>query len=68
MRLLVRIVTMEIQLQKVPHRIKLHRKVDVFNNSVIYENVEMKFSMNTYSRPLISESNIKLEFDVNMAS
>ena len=59
---------MEIQLQKVPRRMKLHRKVDVLNNSVIYKNIELKFSMYTYSGPLISESNIKLQFDVIMAS
>ena len=46
---------MEIQLQKVPRRMKLPRKVKVLNNSVIYKNVELKFSMNTYSGPLITE-------------
>ena len=49
---------MEIQLQKVPCRMKLHRELKFFNNSVIYKNVELKFSMDTYSGPLISESNI----------
>ena len=49
---------MEIQLQKVHCRMKLHRELKVFNNSVIYKNVELKFSMDTYSGPLISESNI----------
>ena len=58
---------MEIQLQKMPRRIRLHGKVDFLNNSFIYKNVEMKSSMDTYSRPLISESNIKLEFEVIMA-
>ena len=33
-------------------------KGNFFNNSVIYKNVELKFSMDTYSGPLISESNI----------
>ena len=37
---------------------KLHRELEFFNNSVIYKNVELKFSMDTYSGPLISESNI----------
>ena len=59
---------MEIQLQKVPHRMKLHSKVKVLNNSVIDKNVELKFSIDTYFAPLISESNIKLQFDVIMAS
>ena len=59
---------MEIQLQKVPRRVKLHKKVKVLNNSVIYKNVELKFGMDTYSGPPISESNIKLQFDVIMAS
>ena len=49
---------MEIQLQKVPCRMKLHRELTFFNNSVIYKNVELKFSMDTYSGPLISENNI----------
>ena len=49
---------MEIQLQKVPCRMKLHRELKFFNNSIIYKNVELKFSMDTYSGPLISESNI----------
>ena len=49
---------MEIQLQKVPCRMKLHRELTFFNNSVIYKNVELKFSMDTYFGPLISESNI----------
>ena len=44
--------------QLVPRRIKLHREVKFLNNSVIYKNVELKFSMDTYSGPLISESNI----------
>ena len=39
-------------------RMKLHRDLNIFNNSVIYKNVELKFSMDTYSGPLISESNI----------
>ena len=64
----LRIVTIEIQLQKVPRRIELNRKLIFFNNSVFYKNVEIKLSIDTYSRPLISESNIKLEFDVIMAS
>ena len=59
---------MEIQLQKVPRRMKLHKKVKVLNNSVIYRNAELKFSMDTYFGPLISESNSKLQFDVIMAS
>ena len=37
---------------------KLHRELNFLNNSVIYKNVELKFSMDTYSGPLISESNI----------
>ena len=37
---------------------KLHRELTFFNNSVIYKNVELKFIMDTYSGPLISESNI----------
>ena len=37
---------------------KLHRELTFLNNSVIYENVELKFSMDTYSGQLISESNI----------
>ena len=49
---------MEIQLQKVLCRMKLHRELTFFNNSVIYKNVDLKFSMDTYSGPLISESNI----------
>ena len=49
---------MEIQLQKVPCRMKLHRELTFFNNSIIYKNVELKFSMDTYSGPLISENNI----------
>ena len=49
---------MEIQLQKVPCRRKLHRELTFFNNSIIYKNVELKFSMDTYSGPLISEDNI----------
>ena len=49
---------MEIQLQKVPCRMKLHRELTFLNNSVIYKNVELKFSTDTYSGPLISESNI----------
>ena len=52
------VVIMEIQLQKVHCRMKLHRELNFFNNSVIYKNVELKFSMDTYSGPLISESNI----------
>ena len=39
-------------------RMKLHRELTFFNNSIIYKNVELKFSMDTYSGPLISESNI----------
>ena len=49
---------MEIQLQKVPCRMKLHRELTFENNSVIYKYVELKFSMDTYSGPLISENNI----------
>ena len=49
---------MEIQLQKVPCRMKLRRELTFFNNSIIYKNVELKFSMDTYSGPLISENNI----------
>ena len=52
------LVTMEIQLQKVLRRIKLHREVKFLNNSVIYKNVELKLSTDTYSGLLISESNI----------
>ena len=37
---------------------KLHRELRFFNNSVIYKNVELKFSMDTYSGPLILESDI----------
>ena len=49
---------MRIQLRKVSCRMKLHRELKFFNNSVIYKNSELKFSMDTYSGPLISESNI----------
>ena len=49
---------MERQLQKVPCRMKLHRELTFFNNSIIYKNVELKFSMDTYSGLLISENNI----------
>ena len=35
---------------------KLHRELTFFNNSVIY--VELKFSMDTSSGPLIQENNI----------
>ena len=59
---------MGIQLQKVPHRMKLHKKEKVLNNSVIYNNAELKFSMDTYSGSLILESNIKLQCDIIMAS
>ena len=38
------------------------------NNSVVYKNVELKFSMGTDFGPLISKSIIKLQFDVIMAS
>ena len=37
---------------------KLHRELTFLNNSIIYKNVELKFSMDTYSGPLISENNI----------
>ena len=49
---------MEIQLQKVPCRMKLHRVLKFLNNSVIYKNVELKCSIGTYSGLLISKSNI----------
>ena len=52
------VVTMEIQSQKVPCRMKLHRELTICNNSIIYKIVELKFSMDTYSGPLISENNI----------
>ena len=51
---------MGIQLQKVPSRLKYHREANFFNNSVIYKNVELKFSMDGYSGPMISENNINL--------
>ena len=34
---------------------KLHRELKFFNSSIIYKNVELKFSMDTSSVPLISE-------------
>ena len=37
---------------------KLHRELTFLNNSVIYKNVELKFSMDNYSGLLISESNV----------
>ena len=49
---------MEIQLQKVPCKMKLHGEPKFLNNSVIYKNVELKFSTDTYFWPLILESNI----------
>ena len=38
------------------------------NNSVIFEDIELKFGIRTYFGSLNSKSNIKVEFDVIMMS
>ena len=55
---------MATKLQKVHCKIWLNRKMKVLNNSVIFKDTELKFSMETKLGPLNSKSNIKLEFDV----
>ena len=59
---------MATKLQKVPFKIWLNRKVKFLNNSAIFIDTELKFGMETNFRPLNSKRNIKLEFDVIMAS
>ena len=59
---------MATKLQKVPCKIWLNRKVKFLNNSVIVEDIEPKFGMETTFRPLHSERKLKLEFDFIMTS
>ena len=49
---------MATKLQKVPHRIWLHRKVKFFSDSVICKDIELKSGMETYFRPLELKGNI----------
>ena len=59
---------MATKLQKVLCKIWLNRKVKFLNNSVIFKDIELKFGMETNFGPLMSKSNIKLEFDVIVTS
>ena len=59
---------MVTKLQKVPCKIWLNRKVNFFNNSVIFKDTELKFGMETRFGPLNSKRNVKLEFDVIIIS
>ena len=59
---------MATKLQKVPCKTWLNRKVKFLNNSVIFKDIELEFSMETTSGPLNSKSNIKLGFDVIVTS
>ena len=60
---------MAIKLQKkVARRIWLQRKVTFLNNSVIYKDIELKFSIEINFEPLSLKSNIKLQFDVMTTS
>ena len=51
---------MATKLQKIPCKIWLNRKVKFLNNSVIFDNIELEFGMETNFGPLNSKSNIKL--------
>ena len=59
---------MVTNLQKVPCKIWLNRKVNFFNNSVIFKDIELEFGTETNFGPLNSKGKIKLEFDVIVTS
>ena len=59
---------MATKLQKLPCKIWLNRKVNFFNNSVIFKDIELEFRMETNFGPLNSKSNVNLEFDVIVTS
>ena len=42
------------------------KESEILNNSVIYEDIEIKFVIETNFGPLSSESNIQLQFDIIM--
>ena len=56
---------MATKLQKVP--CKIWRK-EIFEYSVIFKDIELKFGMESNFVPLNSKSNIKLEIDFIMTS
>ena len=59
---------MATSLQNVLYKIEFNRKVKFLKNSVIFEDIGLKFGMETSFGPLNLKSNIKLEFDVIMTS
>ena len=59
---------MATKLRKVPCKIWMNRKVNFFNSSAIFKDIELKFGMMTNLGPLNSKSSIKLEFDVIVTS
>ena len=65
---LFRSVTTAIKLQKVPCKIWLRRKVKFVNNSVIFKDIKLEFGRETNFGPLNSKSNVKLAFDIIVAS
>ena len=59
---------MVTKLEKVPCKIWPNRKVKFLNNSVIFKDIELEFGMETNFGSLNSKSNIKLKFEVTVAS
>ena len=59
---------MAIKLQKGIHSICFQNKRNIFDSSVICKDIELEFGMETNFGLLMSQSNIKLQFDVIIAS
>ena len=55
---------MATELQKVPCKIWLNKKVKLLNNLVTFKDIELEFGIETN----FGKSNIKLEFDVIVTS